>query len=86
MAYQCPRCGDPVSRSYSTTAQLAGGLVGALFVAAFGSFGCKKCGKIARGEFPADVQNRMMLGSVGMVAGAVVLLVVVIGALIALNS
>ena len=48
MAYQCPRCGDPASRNYSTTAQLAGRLVGALFVGAFGAFGCKKCGKIPR--------------------------------------
>jgi predicted RNA-binding Zn-ribbon protein involved in translation (DUF1610 family) len=86
MAYQCPRCGDKVSRSYSTTAQMAGGLVGALFVGAFGSFGCKKCGKIPRAEFPADVQNKMMLGSLGMVAGAVVLFVVVLVAIVALNT
>ena len=86
MAYQCPRCGDPVSRNYSTTAQLAGGLVGALVVGAFGAFGCKKCGKIPRAEFPVDVQNRMMRGSFGMVAGAIALFVIVIVALVALNS
>ena len=86
MAYKCPRCGDPVSRGYSTTAQIAGGLVGALFVAAFGSFGCKKCGKIPRSEFPPDIKQRMMLGSLGLIAGAVVLFVVVIVAVVALNS
>jgi hypothetical protein len=65
---------------------LAGGLVGALVVGAFGAFGCKKCGKIPRAEFPPDVQNRMMLGSLGMVAGAIALFMVVIVALVALNS
>lgn len=34
MAYQCPRCGDPVQRAYSDSAQMAAGLVGALFYAA----------------------------------------------------
>ncbi len=53
---------------------------------AFGAFGCKKCGKIPRAEFPPDVQNRMMLGSWGMVAGAIVLFVVVLVAIVALNS
>jgi hypothetical protein len=86
MAYQCPRCGNQVSRNYSTTAQLAGGLVGALFAGAFGSFGCKQCGKIPRAEFPPDVRNKMMMGSLGMVAGAVVLFVMVIVAVVALNS
>jgi uncharacterized membrane protein YidH (DUF202 family) len=85
MTYQCPRCGDPVSRNYNRTAQMAGGLVGAMVVAAFGSFGCKKCGKIARGEFPAEVRNRMMLGSVGLIVGALVLFVVVIGVIAALR-
>jgi len=85
MAYQCPRCGDSVSRNYNRTAQMAGGLVGALFVAAFGSFGCKKCGKIPRGEFPTEVRNRMMLGSVGLIVGAVVLFVVVIGVIAAMR-
>jgi hypothetical protein len=40
----------------------------------------------SRAEFPPDVQNRMMLGSLGMVGGAIMLFVVVIVALVALNS
>jgi hypothetical protein len=64
---------------------MAGGLVGALVVAAFGSFGCKKCGKIPRREFPAEVQSRMRLGSLGLIAGAVALLVVVVGVYAALS-
>ena len=85
MAYQCPRCGDAVSRGSSSTAQMAGGIVGALLAAAFGSFACKKCGKIPRNEFPDEVRNRMLLGSLGFVVGAVVLFVVVIGVLAALR-
>jgi len=86
VAYQCPRCGDPVSRKYSSTAQIAGGLVGGLLVAAFGSFGCKKCGKIPRSEFPSEVQTRMMLGSLALLAGVVVLFVAVVGLLVVLRG
>jgi hypothetical protein len=64
---------------------MAGGAVGALLYAAFGSFQCKKCGRIAKREFPPEVQRQMMLGSVGIVVGAVVLLVVAITALILLQ-
>ena len=52
MAYACPKCGNAVSRGYSSAAQGAAGLVGALVYAAFASFECKKCGKLARTEFP----------------------------------
>lgn len=55
MAYQCPRCGQPVRRGYSSTAQHVGGLVGALFYAAFGSFQCPKCGTLKRSEFLPEV-------------------------------
>jgi purine-cytosine permease-like protein len=85
MAYQCPRCGDKVSRKYSSTAQMAGGLVGALFVAAFGSFGCKRCGKIPRSEFPQEVRSRMLMGSLGLIVGAFVLFAVLVGVLVALR-
>ena len=78
MAYMCPRCGEPVGRGASKTAGLAGGLVGALLYAAFGSFQCKACGPIARNEFPPDVRSRMVLGSLSLIGIAVVLLVAVI--------
>lgn len=86
MAYQCPRCGDLVSRKRSATAQIAGGLIGALFVAAFGSFRCQKCGKIPHAEFPAETQNRMRLGSLGLIGGGVLLLVVIVGLLVVLQN
>ena len=78
MAYKCPRCGEPVHRGHSTGAQIAAGLVGALFYAAFGSFQCKKCGKIARSEFPHEDRAKMTTGSVLMAVGAVALFVAVI--------
>jgi len=78
MAYKCPRCGEPVQRGYSSSAQMTAGLVGALFYAAFGSFQCKKCGKIARNEFSPTDRTKMSIFSILMVIGAVVLLVVVL--------
>ena len=73
MAYHCPRCGQPVRRGYSSTAQHVAGLIGALFYAAFGSFQCPKCGTLARSEFPPDVRAKMDKGSFVMVLSAIVL-------------
>jgi DNA-directed RNA polymerase subunit RPC12/RpoP len=75
MAYQCPRCGEAVERISNSTAAVAGGAVGALLASAFGSFQCKKCGKIAKREFPPDVQQKMTMGSIAIVGIAVALLV-----------
>src|SRR6266702_2656576 len=74
MAYQCPRCGQPVRRGYTRTAQHTAGLIGALFYAAFGSFQCAKCGTVARSEFPAEVRTRMATGSFFMAFGGIVLI------------
>jgi len=73
MAHSCPRCGQPVQRGYNAGTQLAAGLIGALFYAAFGSFQCKGCGKIVQSEFPADVRTKIALQSVLMVLGAIAL-------------
>lgn len=81
MAIKCPRCGGTVSRAYSTTAQMAGGLVAAMFYAAFGALQCKSCGKIPRSEFPREVQTRLTLTTAALIVGAVVLLVVCIALL-----
>lgn len=86
MAYQCPRCGGVVQRGSSTAAGVAGGLVGALLVAAFGSFQCKQCGKIAPDEFSPEVRSKMRIGSITMVIVAVVLLVAVIALLVVLKT
>lgn len=85
MAYHCPRCGQPVRRGASPAAGLAGGAIGALLYAAFGSFQCKDCGPIPRSEFPPDVQTKMTRGTLGLVAVAVVLVVVVVCLLVLLR-
>ncbi len=85
MSYQCPRCGEPVQRGKSTGAQISGGLVGALFYAAFGSFQCAICGKIARREFPPEVRSKMLLGSAALVIGAIVLLAFVFWLIAVMN-
>jgi hypothetical protein len=85
MAYQCPRCGQPVQRGASPAAGLAGGAVGALLYAAFGSFQCKTCGPIPKKEFPPEVQTKMTLGTLALVGIAIVLLVVVVCLLILLR-
>jgi hypothetical protein len=53
-------------------------LVGALFYAAVGAFRCKDCGKIHRSEFPPEDRRKMLLGSVGLIGGAIALLVAVL--------
>lgn len=78
MAYACPRCGKPVRRGGSTAAGLAGGLVGALVYAAFGSFRCQTCGKIPMSEFPPEVRSKARLGSFALIGGAVLLIILVI--------
>ena len=78
MAYLCPRCGGPVQRGYSAGAQMAAGLVGALFYAAFGAFTCPKGGKISRSEFPAQDRNKMAAMSAIMVVAAVAIAIGVI--------
>jgi hypothetical protein len=85
MAWACPKCSAPVQRGSSSVAQHAGGLVGALLVAAFASFECAKCGKLARSTFPPEVQSQMTRNSSLMAAGALILFVVVVGVLVALN-
>jgi len=78
MSYQCPKCGGKVSRGYSSSAQMAAGLVGALFYMAFGSFECKKCGKISKSEFSSSDQARMTMGSLIMIIIAVIIGIAVI--------
>lgn len=70
MAYMCPRCGQAVSRAYSGGAQVAAGLVGALFYAAFGAFECRACGKIPRREFAPEARTKMALGTVAFALAA----------------
>jgi hypothetical protein len=78
MGYACPRCGKPVKRGGSAAVGVAGGLAGALIYAAFGSFRCQGCGKIPMNEFPPDVRSKARLGSIALVGGAVLLIVLVI--------
>ena len=92
MSYKCPKCGDPVQRGFkqSTTAQFTGGLVGALIygccTAAFGDFTCKKCGEIPRSAFTDADQQKMLLGSLALVAIAVAALIGGIALLVAINT
>lgn len=86
MAYQCPRCGKPVERSSSAMAAGAGGAVGALMYSAFASFRCKVCGPLKKSEFPPEVRQTMLLGTLGIVVGAIVLLVVAFALLILINK
>jgi len=73
MAHKCPRCGDAVQRGHSKGVQMATGLIGALFYAAFGPLECKKCGKIPLAEFPSDVRSKVITNSVLLVVAAIVL-------------
>ena len=81
MAHKCPRCGEPVDRGSSSSAQrVAAGLIGTMFYAVFGAFECKKCGKIVRNKFPPEVRKKMdgvtflLIGAVAIAIGAILLL------------
>ncbi len=78
MSYKCPRCGSEVKRGAAGAAAIAGGVAGALFFSAFSSYVCPKCGKIPRHEFPPEVQSQMTRGSLGLIAIAIGVIVVVI--------
>jgi hypothetical protein len=52
-------------------------LLGVLLGSAFGGFECENC-KIPRKEFPPEARQKMMLGSVLMIVGAIALFVVLI--------
>ncbi|MGA2586905.1 MAG: hypothetical protein ABSF88_07790 [Candidatus Aminicenantales bacterium] len=80
MAYKCPRCGEPVQRGRSTSGQLAAGVVGAMFFAAFGAFKCKNCEKIPRSEFPAEVRQKISTGTFILVVSGIALIFVVLWA------
>jgi hypothetical protein len=67
-----------VQRGYSGKAQMAAGLVGAAFYAAFGAFNCKKCGRIPRSEFPPEVRTKMAMGTFLLIVVGVALLVGVV--------
>jgi len=75
MEYRCPRCGGPVKKGYSGVARVAGGVMGNLFYAAFGSLQCAKCGKLARREFPQEARREMTMQTLLLVIPAVVLLI-----------
>jgi len=83
--YQCPKCSGPVQRKDNAAAGATGGLVGVMLSVAFAGFQCAKCGPIARSEFPDEVRSKMLMKSMALGVGAVVVLVVAIGVIVALN-
>ena len=52
-------------------------MVGSLLYAAFSSLECPKCGKIPSKMLPRDARHELWVGSFFLVAGAAVLLIVV---------
>ena len=86
MAYQCPRCGERVSRSTRSGCLFGGGLVGAMLSAAFSPMECRNCGQIPTHEFHPSDRMSMRMGAFALVFGSIILLVVVIGVIVALNS
>ena len=75
MIHKCPRCSESLYRSTSDTANLTGGLIGALFYGAFGSLECKYCGKIPYKSFPFKTKILIGINSGFVIVVAVVLLI-----------
>ena len=86
MAIMCPRCGEPVARARRSGCLFGGGLVGYLLASAFAPMTCRNCGDIPSHEFSAEERSSMTMSTVGLVVGAIVLLVVVIGVLVLINA
>ncbi|MCB9595741.1 MAG: hypothetical protein H6719_23670 [Sandaracinaceae bacterium] len=87
MAYPCPRCSshDLVVEQKSGM-YAGGGLVGWMLMRAFsGKYLCPSCGEVAVSELPPATRSEIMMKKAGLVVGAVVLLVVVIGVLVAIR-
>jgi DNA-directed RNA polymerase subunit RPC12/RpoP len=85
MAYKCPHCGKDVQRGSGAIGG-AGGLVGMLIMAAFAGFHCPECGKVPRRDFPPEARTQMLLGSVGLIVGAIVVFILVIALLVWISS
>jgi uncharacterized membrane protein YidH (DUF202 family) len=74
-----------VSRAARSGCLYGGGIVGAMLAAAFAPMQCARCGEIPTHEFPPEDRNSMTMTTVGLVIGALVLLVVVIGIIVLVN-
>jgi len=75
-----------VERATSVSVSVAGGALGSLIYGAFAPLRCKQCGPISKQEFPPQVQREINQNSVLMILGAVVLLAVVIGLLVLIQT
>jgi hypothetical protein len=53
-------------------------VAGALVYAAFGSFQCETCGKIPMKEFPPEVRSKARWGSIALIGGALLLIILVV--------
>lgn len=85
MAYKCPRCNADVQRAPNRMGAMFG-LVGALVMMAFSSFECLKCGPIPRSEFPSEVRTQMLLGSVGLIVGAIAVIIALVAFIAWVNT
>jgi H+/Cl- antiporter ClcA len=62
----------------SNTAGVLGGLVGVLFSAATGGFECRGCGPIDKSEHSPQTRQKMLMGSILMIAIAIAVIVLLV--------
>jgi hypothetical protein len=87
MATMCPKCKEkPLKVEQKSGSRAGGGLVGFMIMRAFtGKYVCENCGPIEKSEFPPDLRRSIAMRKMGLVLGAIVLLVALVVVLVALN-
>jgi len=87
MATLCPKCKEkPLKVEQQSGAKAGGGLVGFMIMRAFtGKYVCETCGPLEKSEFPPDLRRSIAMRKVGLVVGAIVLLVAVVVLVVALD-
>jgi hypothetical protein len=75
----CPSCGGAVRKAGAGVgAGAMFGLIGALFVEAFASCRCSKCGPITSGAFPKDARQEILVERIMLGAGALLIFLVLL--------
>ncbi len=82
----CPRCNSAqVTKTKANGVHRAGGLLGLLIAQAIVGYNCPTCGSIPLNEFSDDFQSGVKRKRIMLIAGALLLVAVVLGLLVFLE-
>lgn len=82
----CPRCNSAqVTKTAANGVHRAGGLLGLLIAQAIVGYNCPTCGSIPLNEFSDDFQSSVKKKRALLIAGAIVLIIAVLGVFVFLE-